>query len=349
MADKRKPFLFGGSSGFTDMLRRASDSKARGNNLAKGHHSEHKKPYRNKGYNQMEQLGPGFIFPNFPWEFFPDFPDIPPVTWDPWTPDEWPPIPEECLVPPDECSSEDDTVRQRCVDEWAIRCGRFLPICSLHCFQPDCEKNEVTCCVQIFNDGMGCLGSDLAPTIKPLEATPSRPLPGLPQPTLRNPTKWELVRTFAHCATFAYSETFKGFLELATSQVECGASCQTVIDITKLCCCENPVISGLCTMGASDTLQLTVEDEDAEDCCSSAKAVDWSITGTDATIDDNGLVTTGASACGTLSITGIMPDTTQITFKIRVTAASEWSEVSSEDCVLNQNCGCQGACQCTIT
>lgn len=74
-------------------------------------------------------------------------------------------------------------------------------------------------------------------------------------------------------------------------------------------------------MDASDTKQFT---------CSGGG--DWSITGADATIDQTGLVTTGASSCGTIVITNSICGDKEV----RVQNNSHWEEVDSCQTLLGE-------------
>lgn len=103
--------------------------------------------------------------------------------------------------------------------------------------------------------------------------------------------------------------------------------------------CDLPVLSGPTLIGLSTTGQFTLSDPQGD--------VSWGISGGGgATIDQNGLVTTDANACGTATVTATDSCCGDFTQDVRLGDAttSQWSNISSESGTLNQGATCTGIC-----
>ena len=59
--------------------------------------------------------------------------------------------------------------------------------------------------------------------------------------------------------------------------------------------------------------------------------VTWAVSGTDVAIDQTGLVTTGASACGTFTVTATDSCCGNFDQDVRVTDSGQWVNISVED------------------
>ena len=83
--------------------------------------------------------------------------------------------------------------------------------------------------------------------------------------------------------------------------------------------CQNPdcTVTGPATATSSSTAQYYVTDDGG---CE----IDWSVNGTDVSINSNGLVTLGANACGTFEVTAAVSGKCSDTKKVRVTDNGVW-------------------------
>lgn len=88
---------------------------------------------------------------------------------------------------------------------------------------------------------------------------------------------------------------------------DCSGDCDLCVDVD----CELPTLTGGDTTTTSNTLQMGLSDAQGD--------VSWAVSGVDVTIDQTGLVTTGASACGTFTVTATDSCCGDFTQEVRVT------------------------------
>lgn len=85
--------------------------------------------------------------------------------------------------------------------------------------------------------------------------------------------------------------------------------------------CELPSITGGDTTTTSSTLQMGLTNPQG--------TVTWAVSGTDVSIDQSGLVTTGASACGSFTVTATDSCCGNFTQEVRVTDSGYWDIIDT--------------------
>ncbi len=347
----RKPYIRidqkGKKVSYQESMRLTSDEIMRTRDARLQQHSEFKKPYMTSSYQAMEKLRSlrvfNFNYGNFNLDFdfnvvsYPKFEGDPGEIW------RWNPllgyleeiidagaIFNPCGKIPDDCFSSNSVIRNICITKWTRECGRYLPYCLVACTKIDCETREITC--RAFIHPLGCWPGDIQ----------------LPQGVTQLEPLSTVVDQSIFGVTFKLDENINYFKICI-----CGNLCCDEVNFTDDCGEEggfgcNPNSS--CKITGSDTILKNDTGQFELDCGN--EFFIWEVEGTGASIDQNGLVTTGANACGAIKVTigcglGGQIDDIVDTFDIRVTDAGQWSDAVT--CTETSTpCSCCAFCSCTI-
>ena len=324
----RKPYIRidqkGKKVSYQESMRLTSDEIMRTRDIRLQQHSEFKKPYMTSSYQAMEKLRSlrvfNFNYGNFNLDFdfnvvsYPKFEGDPGKIWR-WNPllGYLEPIYDDgavfnpCGKIPDDCFQVHNLVlRSNCIKKWTEECGRWLPHCLITCTAIDCETREITC--KSFTAPLGCWPGDIQ----------------LP-PGVTQLDKDSFVDTSIFGVTFKLDENINYFKICI-----CGNLCCDEVNFTDDCD-EDPCLEGMdCSIAGSDTIttsdtnQLSATGDD----CDLSRVI-WGISGQGATISETGLITTDATACGSLKVTidCLGGDRVVDTFYVRVTDCGSWSTI----------------------
>lgn len=316
----------GKKADYKSIMRTASDSLSRQLGILYGKHSELKKPYRAKSYKGYELDGLSVGCPG-----------CEPVPGDGTCCFN---IHTKLICEPQDCVDNFGTefgvfrgaqvllsLTITCLEQWVIRCGK-KDFCAVICGEPDCKTGKVNCKPSIWT--VHSCGNQPGMIVKGAKGVIQRPY-----------------------GVFDFTKAKGNFEVCCDCGKACGgAGCCAKVEIVDLCItcsadsdCE---ISGSDTMATSDTQQLSSSG-------TACAGLTWCVDGEDVSVSPTGLVTTGSSACGAITVTlkcGSCSGTVVDTFNIRVTDAGHWvgpvyCNETSAPCSCCPNCGCAGP-TCTV-